>query len=258
MHIQTSTSPAKKGLFATGSWFSRLPTDVQDALMIAGRTRHVEAGATLFRQGDEPSGLHGLVSGQLHIIGSASNGHDTLLAIHRPGDWTGFLTSVDRQAHPLSALAAVDCTTWSVPPCEVARIFERDVATFRLLVAPEMRVERRNYRWIVEMVTRPPVQRIAERLIDLGRWTHSERAGPVSPIEHVSQEALAAATNVSRQTMNGALGMLEELRLIKIGYGRIEITDSRGLEEFATCDHTKNRELSPARQLFGRESITEN
>jgi CRP-like cAMP-binding protein len=257
MNIQTVTSPAKKGLFATGSWFARLPASVQDELMIAGRTRHIEAGAMLFRQDDKPSGLHGLMSGELHIIGSASNGHDTLLAIHRPGNWTGFLTSIDHGAHPLSALAAVDCTTWSVSPSEVARIFERDVATFRLLVAPEMLVERRNYRWLIEMVTRPPVQRIAERLIDLGRWTHSERAGPVSPIEHVSQEALAAATNVSRQTMNGALGALEQLGLIKVGYGRIEILDSRGLEEFATCDHTKSRELSPARQLFSRASHTE-
>jgi CRP/FNR family transcriptional regulator, cyclic AMP receptor protein len=257
MNIQTITFPAKKGLFATGSWFARLPADVQDELMIAGRTRHIEAGAMLFRQGDDPTGLHGLISGELHIIGSASNGHDTLLAIHRPGDWTGFLTSIDHGPHPLSALAATDCTTWSVPVQTVSRIFERDVATFRLLVAPETLVERRNYRWLIEMIIRPPMQRIAERLIDLGRWTHGERAGPVSPIEHVSQESLAAATNVSRQTMNAALGSLEELGLIKVGYGRIEILDSRSLEEFATCDLTKTGELSPARQLFRRTSHTE-
>lgn len=225
--------------------------------MIAGRYRYVKGGGMLFRQGDSPSGLHGLVNGELHIIGSASNGHDTLLAIHRPSDWTGFLTSVDRGSHPLSALAAIDCTTWSIAPSEVARIFERDVATFRLLVAPEMLVARRNYRWLIEMVTRPSIQRVADRLIDLGRWTHGERAGPVSPIEHVSQEALAAATNVSRQTMNGALRALEDLGLIKVGYGRIEIVDSRGLKEFATCDHTKSREMSPARQLFNRASHTE-
>lgn len=250
MNVQHTPSPAKKALLATGSWFSRLPPDVQNQLMIAGRQRNVAAGAMLFRQGDEASGLHGLLSGELHIIGSASNGHDTLLAIHRPGDWSGFLTSIDRLPHPLSALAAVECATWTVSPSEVSRIFERDVATFRLLVAPELLVERRNYRWLIEMVTRPLVQRIAERLIDLSRWTHSKRAGPVSPIEHVSQEALAAAANVSRQTMNGALASLEELGLIKVGYGRIEIVDSGELEEFATREPVKNTELSPTRQLF--------
>lgn len=256
MNTHYQPSAANRALFQTRGWFSRLPDDVQNALLEAGRHRHIVAGAMLFQQGDEPSGLHGLVTGELHIIGSASNGNDLLMAIHRPGDWTGFLTCLDHQPHPLSALAAVECRTWSVSPADVTRIFERDVKTFRLLVAPELLVERRNYRWLVEMVTRPPVQRIAERLIDLGRWTHSERSGPVSPIEHVSQEALAAATNVSRQTMNSALGSLEELKLIRVGYGRIEILNSRGLEEFAVCDHTKNRELSPMRQLSRRPQNT--
>ena len=236
MNYQQMSPPAKKGLFATGTWFARLPDVVQDELMLAGRQRHLPAGATLFRVGDQPTGLHGLLGGDLHIIGSASNGHEMLMAIHRTGDWMGFLTCIDRQAHPLSAIAAVDCSIFSVPPTAIARIFERDVATFRLLLAPELRVGRRNYRWLVEMAMRPTLQRIAERLVDLGRWTHGERTGPVSPIENVSQEALAAATNVSRQTMNSALHELEALGLIKTGYGRIDIIDSRGLDALANSE----------------------
>jgi CRP/FNR family transcriptional regulator, cyclic AMP receptor protein len=236
MNYQHMSPPAKKGLFETGTWFSRLPADVQDELMLAGRQRMLPAGSMLFRVGDEPTGLHGLLGGELHIIGSASNGHDMLMAIHRAGDWTGFLTCADRQAHPLSAVAAVDCSIFSVAPTAISRIFERDVATYKLLVAPELRVGRRNYRWLIEMTTRPTLQRIAERLVDLGRWTHGERAGPVSPIEHVSQEALAAATNVSRQTMNSALNELEKRGLIKVGYGRIDILDSCGLDALAAAD----------------------
>ena len=239
MNYQQMSPPAKKGLFATGSWFARLPELVQDELMLAGRQRHLVAGSVLFRAGDDPTGLHGLLGGELHVIGSASNGHDMLMAIHRSGDWTGFLTCIDRNAHPFSAVAVVDCTIFSVSPAEVTRIFERDVATFRLLLTPELRVARRNYRWLVEIAMRPTLQRIAERLVDLGRWTYGERTGPVSPIEHVSQEALAAATNVSRQTMNSALHELEALGLIKTGYGRIEIIDSRGLDALANSEPRK-------------------
>ena len=239
MNHQQMSPPARKGLFSTGSWFARLPGDIQDELMLAGRQRHLAAGAMLFRAGDAPTGLHGLLGGELHIIGSASNGDDKLMAIHRAGDWTGFLTCVDSQPHPLSAKAAVDCTVFSAPPAAISRIFERDVATFRLLLDPELRVGRRNYRWLIEMTTRPTLQRIAERLVDLGRWTHGERAGPVSPIEHVSQEELAAATNVSRQTMNSALNELEARGFVKIGYGRIDILDSVGLDALAVSDPAK-------------------
>lgn len=240
MNYQQISSPTRKRLFATGSWFARLPGDIQDQLMLAGRQRQLASDCVLFRAGDDPTGLHGLLGGELHIIGSASNGHDMLMAIHRAGDWTGFLTCIDGQPHPLSAVAAVDCTILSVCPSAVSRIFERDVATFRLLLGPELRVGRRNYRWLVEMMTRPTLQRIAERLVDLGRWTYGERAGPVSPIEHISQEELAAAINVSRQTMNGALNELEARGLIKVGYGRIDIIDSCGLDALATSDPKKN------------------
>ena len=207
--------------------------------MLAGRRRHLAAGNSLFRVGDEPTGLHGLVSGKIHIIGSASSGEDKLMAVHRAGDWTGFLTCVDLEPHPLSAIAAVDCDIVSVPAAAVTRIFGRDVATFRLLLEPELRVSRRNYRWLIEMMTRPTLQRIAERLVDLGRWTHGERTGPVSPIEHVNQEELAAAANVSRQTMNSALNELEARGLIKIGYGRIDIIDSDGLDALAMSEPDK-------------------
>lgn len=239
MNYQRMSLSAKKSLLKTDGWFARLPGDVQDELMLAGRPRHLAAGHMLFRSGDDPTGLHGLLGGELHIIGSASNGDDKLMAIHRAGDWTGFLTCADGKPHPLSATASVDCTVFTVAPAAVTRIFECDVATFRLLLDPELRVSRRNYRWLVEMTTRPTLQRIAERLVDLGRWTHGERTGPVYPIERVSQEALAAATNVSRQTMNSALQELEARGLIKLGYGRIDIIDSRGLDTLAMSEPAK-------------------
>jgi CRP-like cAMP-binding protein len=240
LNYQHVHSVDKKSLFTTGSWFARLPEDVQDSLILAGRQRRFSAGATLFGVGDQPTGLHGLLSGEVHITGSTSTGHNILMAIHRVGDWTGFLTCLDQQPHPLSATAAVDCIIFSVPPAAVTKIFERDVATFRLLSAPELLVGRRNYHWLVEMSQRPTLQRVAERVLDLGRWTHSERTGPVSPIEHVSQESLAAATNVSRQTMNSALHELEKLGLIRVGYGRIDIVDSRGLEKLSMTEPTKS------------------
>ncbi len=237
---EPSFSPvAIKFLFKSGSWFAQLPDDVQNALMTAGLCRNVRAGEKLYRQGDAATGLHGLISGELHITGSGSSGANLLMAIHRAGDWNGFLACIDKQPHAFSALAAVDCTTWSIPLDAITNIFEKDAATFRMLVVPEIRVARRAYHWLVEMTRRPPSQRIAERLIDLGRWTHSERSGPISPIENVNQDALAAATNVSRQTMNSALKALEALGLIKVGYGKIEILDIVALQEYATSPQSK-------------------
>lgn len=223
---------SRRRIFELGAWFTQLPATIQEKLLSEGRERQLNAGQKLFDQGDAPTGLHGIISGEIHIKGTASNGHEVLMAIHRPADWTGFLTCIDSQPHPMSAVAATDLLFLTVPPASVHAIFETDIAAFRHLLTPELRVGRANYRWLIEMVTRPSLQRIASRLLDLARWPYGSRAGPTSPIDNVSQEELANACNLSRQTMNSALRQLEKRGFIRIGYGRIEIVDSRGMQDF--------------------------
>jgi CRP-like cAMP-binding protein len=236
MNFQNPASVDRRRIFATGSWFAQLPPALKDEVLRSGRERMLAAGQMLFAQGDAPSGLHGVLSGEIHIIGQAGNGQELLMAIHRPGDWTGFLACADGEPHPLSAQAVTDVGIFTVPPAAVSAIFESDVASFRHLVAPELRIGRANYRWLVEMLTRPSPQRVAERLLQLARWPYGPQTGPTSPIENVSQEALAGACNLSRQTMNSVLRQLEARGMIRIGYGRIEIIDCVGLQKFALSD----------------------
>lgn len=238
MNFLRSASIQRTQLLASGVWFPQLPADIQQALVANGRERALPSGAYLFVQGDAPTGLHAVLSGELHVIGSASNGQDLLMGICRPGEWTGFLTCLDGQPHPFSGRAASDLTVFTIPRSAIVQIFERNVETFRYLVAPELRADRANYRWLVEMLTRPNLQRIAERLISLSRWSYGDRDGPMAAIERVSQDELASACNLSRQTMNSALHQLEEKGFLRLGYSRIEIIDGAGLERFSTSDPT--------------------
>lgn len=234
-------------LLEKGSWFRALPDAVQQRLLDAGRERRIAPGSYLFRQGDQPSGLHAILDGQLHVIGTARTGHDLLMAIHRPGDWVGFLTCLDSLPHPLFGRAVTELSVLTIPTAAVSEIFECDVATYKLLLEPELRVDRSNYHWLVEMIVRPSLQRVAARLLQLSQWAHGGTHGgaqnPPSPIEHVNQEELATACTLSRQTMNNALRELEVKGLIQIGYGRIDILDGAALYNFAMTDLKEFAEL---------------
>jgi CRP-like cAMP-binding protein len=230
-------------LRSMSSWFQSLPDNIQQSLHDAGRVRRIAAGGYLFCQGDPPSGLHAILDGQLHVVGTARTGHELLMAIHRPGDWVGFLTCLDRQPHPLSGRAVTELTVFTVTPAAISTIFETDVATYKLLLNPELRVDRSNYHWLVEMLVRPSLQRVAARILQLSRWVHGGSDNPPSPIEHVNQEELASACTLSRQTMNTALRELEGKGLVKIGYGRIEVLDGAALFHFAMTDPKEFSEL---------------
>lgn len=224
----TRVLPKHAALLATSNWYRRLPPAVQaavsDHLMVSARP----VGSALFHQGDPPAGLYVILTGELHVTGTAADGISTLMGILRPGDWTGFLAVLDDNPYAFTVAAVADSTVACLPMASVRSIFERDVATYRLLVAPELMNARRNYHFFLETHGRSPLKRVAERLMELGRWPYSPRTGPVAPVD-VSQDALAAATRLTRQTINTLLRDLESRGLVELGYGRIKVKDATAL-----------------------------
>ena len=224
----TKLLPRHEAMLDTSNWYRRLPTGVRDLvrdqLAVSGRL----AGRTLFHQGDAPAGLHVILSGEFHVTGTAADGISALMGILRPGDWTGFLAALDDNPYAFTVGAVVDSEVACLPIPAVHAIFEHDVAIYKLLVAPELVNARRNYHFFMETYGRSPLKRVAERLMELGRWPYSPRSGPVAPVD-VSQDTLAAATRLTRQTINTLLRELEGRGLVELGYGRIKVKDAAAL-----------------------------
>lgn len=220
--------PRHIAMLETSDWYCRLPPALQPQVLQQLSAAPRPAGRALFHQGDPVAGLHVILSGELHVTGTAIDGISTLMGILRPGDWTGFLAVLDAQPYAFTVVSAVDSEVACLPIDAVRSIFESDVTTYRLLVAPELMNARRNYHFFLETHGRSPLKRVAERLMELGRWPYSPRKGPVSSID-ISQDTLAAATRLTRQTVNTLLRELESRGLVEIGYGRIKVKDTDGL-----------------------------
>ena len=216
-----------------GPWFRALPSDIRAEMLETGALRTIESGKYLYEEEEEPSGLHGLVSGILHVIGLSADGNAVTLGITRPGDWTGFLSCIDGLPHAYSAIAREKTQVFSLRPADVTRIFERDVASFRLLLAPELVIRRKLGRYIVDDVGRPLAQRVAARLGDLVRSPFEYPVGPIAPLRNISQEELAMSVVATRPRINEILRDFAARGLIELGYGRITVIDPDALDLFA-------------------------
>lgn len=192
----------KKAVFEAmlhaGGWLATLPMPVRQAIFDVCTVRVIAPGASLFEQDGRPSGLHGVFSGDIRVMGVSRDGRAVMMGIVHPGEWTGFLSCLDGLPHVYSGIARHGARILSLMPGDVARIFERDVATYRLLQAPELAAERKLARFIIEDMGLPLTQRVAARLCDLGRWPYGPDKGPITSLEQVSQEELAMSVGATR------------------------------------------------------------
>lgn len=215
-----------------GRWFSALPEALQEEVLRHAMRQKLRRGKHLFRQGDPPNGIHGLVSGEAQIVGTTLAGLDILVAVYRPGDWTGFLSSVDEGPYTFSVIASQPCEVLHLPLAAVNRLFLSDAENFRRFVLPEMASIRAIYSQVVESLAFTPLQRLARRLIDLTSEPHGGQASS-SFISPVTQDQIALSIMASRQWTNRLLQHLEQADVIRISRSRIDILDRARLSQLA-------------------------
>lgn len=211
------------------AWARALPEAVQSEIIASAQSQMLEPPAEVISQGEPFAGLICVLSGEMHVIGTARCGDELLIGVLRQGDWTGFLAALDRGPYAFSVRAKVDCRVARLDKAATDRIFVRDIDRFRLLLSPELGVSRRNYTYFVETAYRPPMLRLAERMMGLGRWPYSAPIDEGARLEQISQADLANATRLSRQTINACLSKMAAQGLVKIGYRSVEVIDPQRL-----------------------------
>jgi CRP/FNR family transcriptional regulator, cyclic AMP receptor protein len=211
------------------AWFATLPIIVQRDMLLHLKIHRYAPGDLIFEQGEQPLNLCGLISGTAHTVATSHDGHAVLLSMLRDGDWTGYIGQIDRQANSFSVIAATEVEAVILSNKAVEAIFFGSPERLRLIVEPLMAVLRYAYTYLVETNWRPPRRVVAQRLIDLSRTVSLPKQPIGLALDSVSQEDIAAATYLTRPTVNRILGELAQEGAIKLGYGRIDIVDADAL-----------------------------
>ncbi len=207
------------------SWFSALDASLQSDMRANLVMRSCEAGQPISYQGERTPGLFMVISGQVQTIGTAIDGLQTLISIQRAGDWSGFVGAFDEQANSFAIVAMEPCTIALLPQSKVRELFFQDAARLRMIVLPIVQLVRFAFDYLTNTNRRPPMQNVAQRLLDLGRCIYDPRSETSETLQSVSQEDLAAASYLTRAPVNRVLRELQRRGAISIGYGRIEICD---------------------------------
>lgn len=223
-----------RGVLAAGPWFAGLDRSVQDLVLAKGRPKQLRKNEVLINRGDPATALFGVLEGQLRSQATtACQKRTVLISIVHPGDFFSFLTCADGKPHTMDVVASTDSAVFVVPIQAVREIFHADPKLCLYLIEPQLANTRRFVDYMLDSVRRQPLQRLAERLLELSRSPFYP-VGPHHPILGLSQEILASTILCTRQTTNELLGLLQSRHLVKCDYGRIEILDPDGLSSLLT------------------------
>jgi CRP/FNR family transcriptional regulator, cyclic AMP receptor protein len=233
LESEHSKSAQRKAVLAESPWFANLSDDTRAEISPQLVMRNFTLGETLFAQAEAATGLYGILSGTVQTVGTSAEGIQSLLSILRPGDWTGFIGILSGQPNSFSTVASSPVETVYLPRSAANAIFLNSPQRLMHLARPIMELLRFVYRYLSETNGRAPKRVVAQRLMDLSRCVHIPGTLPSGKLESVSQDDIAAATYLTRPTVNRILQQFAKSGIVTVGYARIDVADIPALQSIA-------------------------
>jgi CRP/FNR family transcriptional regulator, cyclic AMP receptor protein len=215
-------------LLAACPLFSALPEQVVRELAGVARLRRYEAGQALFRCGDLSDSAFVLCSGHVQARIRSSEGRELVLHVSAPGEAPGYLDLLDGAPRSADAVAQDDVEVLMLPARTVRRALIEHPGALMELSIGLAGIIRKLDELMRDFVFLDLPARLAKLLL--------ARPAPGPRVElGVTQSELAAQLGVARQSLNRALGQLQEQGLIRVEESGtvVEVLDRMALRRLA-------------------------
>lgn len=216
-------------VFSRAGWMSKRTEPVRRLLLSHGRPRTFAAGETLYRIGDAPDGLYGLIRGQVCISIPNDAGSVMDCYMGNPGFWIGDLALLAKSARLVTVTATVPIDVWYLPQTALLDLLRPHPE----LVADFYALNHMNTATALRLLANLAIPDTQRRLAAWLLFTDEGVRDPGAWLD-ASQDQIAMMNAVSLATVRRSLKQLETLGLIELGYSRLRVRDRPGLTEFCS------------------------
>ncbi|RTL52156.1 MAG: Crp/Fnr family transcriptional regulator [Bradyrhizobiaceae bacterium] len=204
-------------------WLSQTPEAFRNAILDKSLFKSFEPGAALYSIGDLEGGIYCLLRGGLRVSIAAGENGPYLAHLFRPGIWVGEAPLIKGVPRMLGLTAAGQTDTLTVPLHALQDILRRDPAAWRHIALLAFTNSELAVNVVSDLLVRDHSQRLVAVLMRLGNCSNPGLPGASGIEIAVSQEELAAMSNVARTTVNSTLRQLQATGAVEITYRRIKI-----------------------------------
>jgi CRP/FNR family transcriptional regulator, cyclic AMP receptor protein len=218
-----------KNLLACDGWLSRSSPSFRDAVLQKAKFKIVGSGEILFLAGEEPQGLIGLAAGGVSAFIAPDDAIPMIAHFFLPGSWFGEIPVLTGRQHVVGLQTTRESALLQIPMLTLKKILDADPMGWRYLGLLAAEHTELSVGVVSDMMRRDSKQRFVALLMRLAGCRMSSANKETLREVDISQEDLAAISNLARTTVNGILNDLENACLISRKYRRIRVVNQLGL-----------------------------
>lgn len=204
--------------------FAKFPDAIKAEIATQSQRKQFTDGDVVYRSGDAPAALYGVLSGGIKLTGEDASGKYYLYGVIQPGWWFGEISVLDGLPRAQYAVSIGHTELVLVPRKLLMDLLEIHPELYRHFVAVLCNRLRQAGAVLEEVAFLPISLRLAKHLL---RLQNTRKSFPVK----LSQEELAASLGVTRQSISRVLKQWEQQHWVKLSYGDIEITQAESLRQ---------------------------
>ena len=215
-------------IVTSSGWLPATPATFRAEVLRHAHLQHFAPGDVIFRFGEAPGGIYGLVAGTLRINAAAPDAVPRLIHLGMPGAWTGegcFMTGHPRRGE-MHALG--EAWLMHLPLQAMEQIVADDPRAVRIFCSIAVLTVDVLIRIVHDLQKRDASQRIAS-VLHRAAWI-----GDV-PIP-LSQSEIGIMANASRRQVSAAMNRFAEAGWIEHTYRSITVSQPQALRDYAEQD----------------------
>lgn len=216
-------------VLSASDWLKDYPGPLVRQLVAEGRLVRLNAGEWAQAEGDDRSGLFVVVDGSLHSFCAAPGGRAVMIGVVGAGAVLGHATRYSGGPRLVTAVCVEPTLLLEVSEASLERVAVQFPEVWRAIAGFAYANTRRSLQMAAEVVSLKPRQRIAARL--LAAMDGGGLGG--TPTLRVSQELLGEMLGLTRKTVNSHLRSLEDIGIVRSGYGQITVLNVDTLRNIA-------------------------
>jgi CRP/FNR family cyclic AMP-dependent transcriptional regulator len=208
---------------AKQGWLSRTPASFREQVIGQTQLLGLKAGDGIYAVGDPPGGMYGLVSGGLAISIAPGERGPFLAHFAQPGTWLGEAAAFTELPRQIGLSVTRDTQVLHLPLHAIRKIVGLDPGAWRYFGLAAIAHNSVAIGAADDLLIRDHVKRFIAVLLRLG-GCRLQTLPEYRPIEiDVSQNDLAALSNLSRNTAGSLVRKFEESGQLEVSYRRIRI-----------------------------------